>query len=172
MHVEVPDERAEQVAAAAAVIGDDLLRGHPWAGGTRPMVDDPTEALLQRTWRPTLSVTGLAGAPDLAAAGNVLRPWTAAKLSFRIPPLCDADAAAAAVKRALESDPLHGAPVTFEVEEAATGWAAPPTAPWLAAALDAASTAEFGAPPAPSARAARSPSWGCWASASRPRSSR
>ena len=71
----------------------------PWAcgadgGPTLPTTTDPVEALLNRTWRPTLSVTGVDGFPELKNAGNVLRPYTAFKLSLRLPPLVDGNEAA------------------------------------------------------------------------------
>ena len=53
----------------------------PTAAPTLPTTTDPVEALLNRTWRPTLSVTGVDGFPELKNAGNVLRPYTAFKLS-------------------------------------------------------------------------------------------
>ena len=40
-----------------------------------PMADDLTELVLNRTWRPALSVTGADGLPPLRSAGNVLRPY-------------------------------------------------------------------------------------------------
>jgi acetylornithine deacetylase/succinyl-diaminopimelate desuccinylase-like protein len=100
--------------------------------------------LLARTWRPTLSVTGVDGIPPLGNAGNVLRPHTTLKLSIRIPPRVNPDDAAAAVKHALESDPPYGAEVTFNAEKSAPGWDAPPLAGWLANALDDASSTYFG----------------------------
>ena len=69
---------------------------------------------VNRTWRPALAVTGQAGLPDLASAGNVLRPTTALKLSIRLPPGADPVAADVAVKRALETDPPQGARVRFD----------------------------------------------------------
>jgi hypothetical protein len=40
-----------------------------------PMADsDLTELVLNRTWRPALSITGADGMPSLSSAGNVLRP--------------------------------------------------------------------------------------------------
>ena len=58
-----------------------------------PMTGDATEALLNRTWRPTLSVIGAEGFPAPQDSGNVLRPYTAFKLSLRLPPLVDAASA-------------------------------------------------------------------------------
>ena len=104
------------------------------------------QALIKRTWEPTLSVTGAEGLPALKDAGNVLRPYTAFKLSLRTPPTVDAGACVAEMKRILEDNAPYHARVTFHVDGAASGWNAPAVAPWLAKALDDASQAQFGAP--------------------------
>ena len=91
---------------------------------------------------------GADGLPAIADAGNVLRPRTSLKLSLRLPPPVDGAAAAKALKRLLEADPPHGATVRFESDEGATGWNAPPTAPWLERALDEASRKFYGKPAA------------------------
>src|SRR5262249_50842054 len=111
-----------------------------------PMADDPVELILNRTWRPSVSVTGAEGLPPLGLAGNVLRPFTAVKLSVRLPPTLAPDHAVAALQQVLQRDPPSGARVTFSAEKAAGGWDAPPLAPWLQASVDAASRAYFGAP--------------------------
>ena len=67
-----------------------------------PTTTDPLQALLNRTWTPTLSVTGAEGFPSLENAGNVLRPFTAFKLSLRLPPLVPGHEAAVALKALLE----------------------------------------------------------------------
>jgi acetylornithine deacetylase/succinyl-diaminopimelate desuccinylase-like protein len=142
----IPAARIEQAGAAAAVLGENVHRRFPWAGGTRPVADDPVELLLNNTWRPTLSVTGADGLPATGSAGNTLRPWTAVKLSFRLPPTLDPKQAATAVKHALESDPPLGAQVEFRIDSAMGGWNAPPVADWLADSMQQASRAFFGKP--------------------------
>ena len=62
--------RLEQARATAAILGDEVWKRFPWAcgadgGPTLPTTTDPVEALLNRTWRPTLSVTGVDGFPEL-----------------------------------------------------------------------------------------------------------
>ena len=146
LNTEIPAARQEQAAAAAAVLGDGVYRRFPWAGEPRPVADDAVELLLNNTWRPTLSVTGADGMPTTGSAGNTLRPYTALKLSFRLPPNADPKRAAAAVKRVLETDPPLGAKVEFRVDSAMGGWNAPAVAPWLAASMQAASRAYFGKP--------------------------
>ncbi len=153
-HCEVPAERMAQARATAAILGEELYRRFPWAhydceGDTRvalPMTTDPLQALLNRTWVPTLSVTGAEGLPDLQNAGNVLRPYTAFKLSLRLPPLVDAATAVQELKTLLEDNAPYQARVTFQGLGSATGWNAPETATWFGQALDAASRNFYGAP--------------------------
>ena len=147
-HAQIPPERVEQAGRAAAILGKSVLRKYPFAGDTQPMVEDGAEALLNRTWRPALSVIGAEGLPPVASAGNVLRPYTTLQLSLRLPPSVDGEQATRELKALLETDPPHRASVTFEGDHGATGWNAPPTEPWLAAASDAASQACYGKPAA------------------------
>ncbi|GAA0497514.1 MULTISPECIES: M20 family metallopeptidase [Pigmentiphaga] len=153
LHAAIPGERLAQARTAGAILGDQVWKQFPWVGCSHgadghahalPTTTDPVEGILNRTWRPALSVTGAAGLPSIDAAGNVLRPKTSLKLSMRLPPTVDADRATRAMKAALEQDPPYQARVRFESEGGAGGWNAPPTAPWLARALDAASQSAFG----------------------------
>lgn len=150
-HCEVPASRLRETEAAVAILGESVWKGLPWACGqdgrkVLPTTTDPREALLNSTWRPSLSVTGAEGLPALANAGNVLRPRTAFKLSLRLPPTVDAARAVQELKALLEFDPPYNAKVTFRPDPgAATGWNAPDLAPWLAASLDDASRRHFGA---------------------------
>jgi acetylornithine deacetylase/succinyl-diaminopimelate desuccinylase-like protein len=111
----------------------------------KPISSDPVQLILNNTWGSTLSVTGADGLPTLGNAGNVLRPETKLKLSFRLPPTADAGKVGAEVKRLLEAKPPYGARVRFEVDSALGGWNAPPVAPWLEQSMQRASKAVFGA---------------------------
>ena len=91
-------------------------------------------------------MTGAEGFPELRNAGNVLRPYTAFKLSLRLPPLVDAAQAVQQLKGLLEDNAPYQARVTFEADGAATGWNAPSNAAWFETALHQASQAHFGAP--------------------------
>ena len=139
LFVEIPAARKAQARAAAKSLGNEVFDKFPFVAGAKPMGDDLAELVLNRTWRPTLSVIGAAGLPSLESAGNVLRPETALKLSIRIPPRLEPKTALAAVKRALESDPPYGAKVAFEGDKASIGWEAPPLSPWLEGAIEEAS---------------------------------
>ena len=153
-HCEVPPDRLAQARATAAILGDEVTKRFPWAhydcGGSTtfalPTTTDPVQALINRTWTPTLSVTGAEGLPALQDAGNVLRPYTAFKLSLRLPPVVDAAESVQTLKALLEDNAPYQARVTFEPGGAASGWNAPAITPWFEKALNAASQAHFGAP--------------------------
>ncbi|RZL33704.1 MAG: M20/M25/M40 family metallo-hydrolase [Rubrivivax sp.] len=155
-HCEIPGARLEQARATAAILKDEVYKRMPWAcgadgGPVLPVTSDPVEVLLNRTWRPTLSVVGSDGFPELKNAGNVLRPYTAFKLSLRLPPVVDANAAALELQRLLEDNAPYNAKVTFTPDGragamGATGWNTPELSPWLSQALNDASQAHFGAP--------------------------
>ena len=155
-HCQIPASRIEQTRATAAILRDEVWKRFPWACGADgatavPTTTDPVEALLSRTWRPALSVVGAEGFPQIGDAGNVLRPYTAFKLSLRLPSLVDGHMAALRLKTLLEDNAPYNAKVTFHPDGragafGATGWNAPDLAPWLERALNQASQAHFGAP--------------------------
>jgi acetylornithine deacetylase/succinyl-diaminopimelate desuccinylase-like protein len=155
-HCQIPGVRIEQARATAAILKDEVWKRYPWSCGadgglTLPTTTDPVEGLLNRTWRPTLSVTGVDGFPDLGNAGNVLRPYTAFKLSLRLPPLIDGNEASLKLKELLEDNAPYNAKVTYQPDGragalGATGWSTPELSPWLDSALNQASQAHFGAP--------------------------
>jgi acetylornithine deacetylase/succinyl-diaminopimelate desuccinylase-like protein len=144
LSVAIPDRIVTQAKQVAATLGEVVTSRYPWAGATGPIGNDPTELVLNNTWRPTLSVTGLSGAPEVSNAGNTLRPGTAAKLSFRLPPTFDAQIAERLVTERLQADPPYGATVRFVSDGAQDGWAAPALDDWLAHSLDTASKQFFG----------------------------
>ena len=142
--VEIPEARKAQAKIAAEVLGDSVHERFPFQEGAHAGSTDCAELVLDRTWRPALAVTGARGLPSLADAGNVMRPDTTLKLSLRLPPTCDPAAATKSLVAALEADPPYGAQVRVTEADGATGWHAPPLAPWLESAVDSASVTHFG----------------------------
>lgn len=148
LHADIPAARIAQASAAADALGAQIYAKFPFVPGMRPARDELVELVLNRTWRPQLAITGMAGVPPIENAGSVLRPYTTAKLSLRLPPSVDAADAVETVKNLLEADPPYGAKVTVSIEDAASGWDAPALAPWLEQSIARASELAFGAPPA------------------------
>jgi acetylornithine deacetylase/succinyl-diaminopimelate desuccinylase-like protein len=146
--VDVPPARLEQAKVCSETLGDEVFSKFPWLEKDRPskLPGARHELVLNRTWRPQLAITGVEGIPPLGSAGNVLRPYTAVKISLRIPPRLDPVKATNALKALFEKDPPYGARVTFQAEKGSPGWDAPPFAPWLEASMERASKAFFGKP--------------------------
>ena len=143
-NVEIPAERKTQARVAAQALGETVWTKFPFAGDTAPQTRDTPELILNRTWRPALTVIGADGLPPPASAGNVLRPKTALALSVRLPPTADPDACAQVLAETLTADPPQGAKVSFQTVQASPGWNAPPLQPWLEAAVQRASQSTFG----------------------------
>ena len=107
---------------------------------------DTRRGMMNRTWEPTLSIVGVDGLPSMKNGGNVLRPYTALKLSFRLPPDIDSHIAMDKVNEALTKDVPYNASVSINWEEPANGWNAPKLAPWLQDAIQKASETFYGRP--------------------------
>jgi acetylornithine deacetylase/succinyl-diaminopimelate desuccinylase-like protein len=146
LHDDIPAQRDEQARLAAEVLDDSVYRKYPWVVSEPSPSESPYDLLLNNTWRPALTVTGADGLPALVDAGNVLLPGTTLKLSFRLPPTCDGDSAAEAVKTVLEADPPAMSTVSFDIESTMAGWNAPEVAEWLETSMQKASQDYFGAP--------------------------
>jgi len=143
---DIPPARQAQAQIAAEVLGEETFTKFPFTKGMQPITNNPVELILNRTWRPALSITGVDGIPSIADAGNVLRAQTSTKISLRLPPTVDAKKASDTLKALLESDPPYGATVTFTPDWSATGWHAPEMDTWLEEAIDQASLNYFGEP--------------------------
>ena len=146
LFAEIPQERQKQAKEAAAILGDEVWTGAPFAGDTKPMAEGNAELILEKTWRPQLAVTAMDGYPLPVNGGNVLLPYSTAKLSVRLPPTLEAEVARSALKKTLEASPPYDADVTFDVPRGDNGWNAPTLAPWLEASLNKASKDAFGKP--------------------------
>ncbi len=144
LYAPIPEQRLQQTAAMAEALGDSIWQAYPFTDGVEPMAENNVERLLNRTWRPALSYTGIAGIPSIEDAGNVLRPYTAMKLSMRIPATVDGETASQAMKETLEANPPSNAKVSFELDHSASGWNAPEIAPWLHASLERGSQGSYG----------------------------
>ncbi|MEO8165485.1 MAG: M20/M25/M40 family metallo-hydrolase, partial [Betaproteobacteria bacterium] len=68
-YCDIPAERTEQAALAGKTLGDAMLTRFPFAGKTQPMTREHGEAVLNRTWRPFLSVIGADFIPVIKDAG-------------------------------------------------------------------------------------------------------
>lgn len=146
LHVPIPEERITEAKMVAKELGDKVWTDYPFVKNAKPVSGQPYELILNRTWKPALSITGIAHIPNLDNAGNVLRPQTAIILSMRTPPTCDIDKAMKKLKTTLETNPPYCANVSFKPKQSSSGWNAPVTKKWLNEAINTASNTYFDRP--------------------------
>lgn len=146
LFVEIPEQRIQQAEHAASVLGHAVYADLPFHDGVKPRQGSTADLIINRTWKPALSVIGMDGLPPIENAGNVTIPSLTVKLSMRLPPTCDPETAAATLKDILEQNPPFDARIECIIPEAAAGWNAPAEAPWLTKATDQASQDYFGHP--------------------------
>ena len=138
----IPEAHRANLEALAAEFPGSAA---PVVDGLRLLAADPVERLAARTWGAALEITGADGLPTTRDGGNVLRPSTTLKLSLRLPPDVDAQAAGDALLGAITTD--EGAHITIDLEPPAQGWIAPPLPDAIAATFARVSTERFGRPP-------------------------
>ena len=135
---------AGDTADVCSLIGWSFVQSFPFLEGAKQVERDLVENLLNRSWRPTLSIIGAADLPETAAAGNVLRPATTLRISLRLPPTVDSSEAFARVKSVLTTNVPYGAKTEISREGKGNGWAMQQPRPWLESAYHAASEAFYG----------------------------
>ena len=143
LHSDVPEHRLNEIEKMVNTL-DDENDTMPWHNKIQPASDSPIDGSILRTWKPTLSIVGADGIPSVADGGNVLRPYTTLKLSFRLPPDVDCNKAMDDVEKTLLKDPPYNASISIDWEEPANGWNAPKLIPWLDNAIQDASNTFFG----------------------------
>jgi acetylornithine deacetylase/succinyl-diaminopimelate desuccinylase-like protein len=65
LQAEIPAQRKRQSQRMADALGDGVYEAYPFCDGVQPQADNNLDRLLNRTWRPALSVTGSDGLPSL-----------------------------------------------------------------------------------------------------------
>lgn len=146
LQVSIPEQTLEQTKAVAEIYGDQFYEMYPLLPGVKTVSSDLNNLLMNRNWRPELSVTGIDGFPATVNAGNVTVANLAVQLSVRLPPTLKPSVAMEALKKALETDPPFQAKVTFTPDHIASGCVTPPLSEWLATAANEASTTFFNNP--------------------------
>jgi len=151
LYVDIPESHINYAKEVAKCLGKEVYTQVPFYESCRPQIPECKEdesklheLILNRTWRPQLTVTGIEGMPNLKG-GNVLRKYTTIKLSVRIPPSMDPKTASSALKKACEAKPTpFGASVVCDVSEhCGAGFVAPEFEDWLLKSMHNASAKYF-----------------------------
>jgi len=150
LYVKCPEQFEQAIERTTKILGEEIWNVFPFLEGVEPQ--EPrhklTKLFMNKTWRPQLSITGIDGVPDLRG-GNVVREFTAVKVSIRIPPTANPKACLEAVKKTITEKPYPmGAKVTFTDTMCCPGFGCPVFVPWLNRSMNEASKAYYGNPAA------------------------
>lgn len=146
LNVAIPEKRVEQVQLMTGILGDSIYKKLSYAGNMQPVTHDLKELVLNKTWRPALSYTGIDGVPPCSNSGSVLRPFTSMNLSLRIPPTLPHEQAVEFLTRILTTDVPYNAKVSLRFDGPASGWESPVLSQKLESILDSVSKTYYDRP--------------------------
>jgi len=146
MYCDIPEKYLTYAKEMAETLGDSVWQTFPLVEGALPVSKDVSELIINRTWKPTLCVTGVDGIPNISQAGNVLRSYTTFTLSIRLPPMVTPKPVEAALHKLLEENVPFGAKSTLTVGKCGQGWVMPQLEPWLEKSLKDSSETYFQKP--------------------------
>lgn len=109
-------------------------------------MDNLEKLYLKSTWEANMSITGIEGLPDIAMAGNVIRPKTGVRISMRLPPSMDPKIAQKVIEDKLTTDVPYNAKVTLAGGHAGAGWCMKAIQPWLMDSMKKAGQDFYGKP--------------------------
>ena len=125
-------------------MGKQVIKPFPIVEGLQTVSPNALESLILNGWKPQLAVTGIDGLPILSKAGNVMLPYTSAKLSIRIPPTKNPEEAKQLIIKTLTTNPPYNAKVTISDTGVGGGFNAPAFSEPLEKAIEEASQSYFG----------------------------
>ncbi|MEE3003218.1 MAG: M20/M25/M40 family metallo-hydrolase [Pseudomonadota bacterium] len=118
----IPKERIAQINETAKILGDKVFKDFPFSQKTKPLTEDNKQLIINQTWLNSYEIIGIDGIPNTVDAGNVHIPKITAKISFRLPPTCNANNAAEAIKNELEKNTPQNSLVEFTPITSNNGW--------------------------------------------------
>lgn len=86
LDVDIPANRYKELSDLATEVGEPSVKEFVRVGNLQRVSTDVLESLILNGWRAQLAVTGMDGLPKPVTAGNVMLPFTEAKISIRLPP--------------------------------------------------------------------------------------
>lgn len=97
-YVNIPEDKYKQAYDLIKEMGGHIDWKFPFLPGVKPTAEDGFKQYMNRIWMPQLTLISMDGVPNIANAGNVLRPYTTFGFSLRLPPTLPTEKA----KKALE----------------------------------------------------------------------
>lgn len=120
--VPLPKNRENEIRRLVTIVKDDYIKNYPFFENTQPIHKELFDLVVNNTWQSTLAITGADGFPEASTAGNVLRPFSSVRLSFRFPPGVDTQKVGESIVEILSKDPPYNAIVEAKLLSFGNGW--------------------------------------------------
>lgn len=144
-YVNVPEDKYKQAFDLVNELGGKIDWKFPFLDGVKPTVEDTFKQYMNRCWMPQLTLISMDGVPNIANAGNVLRPFTTFGFSLRLPPTLDSTKAKKLVEEFfLKVAKPYNAHVTVDVKGSGQGFNCPTYDAKLKANIEEAAKNGFG----------------------------
>lgn len=118
----IPPARLEQSKKVAEIKGEKYREEIPLYEKTEALQKEIFQLVLNKTWRPCLTVLGIDNFPLMEDSGNIMKSGLKASLSFRIPPHVDCEVAKNAIEKKLKENPPFGGQIEVNTPFYANGW--------------------------------------------------
>lgn len=119
---EIPKEIEEEMEKEIEIVGDHFFEEIPLYEGVKPLKADIKESMINNRWRPTCTLLGIDNSPKTEENGFGVKKSITAKISMRLPPGVDGQAAMEALKKVVKENVYFGAQVNFLNAEVGDGW--------------------------------------------------
>ena len=118
----IPPERVEQCKKVAEIKGEQYKKDVPLYEETEALQSDIYQLVLNKCWRPCLTVIGADGIPKFEDSGNVMKPNLSFQISFRLPPHVDCEKAKEAIDKKIKESIPFNANVQVDIPFCSNGW--------------------------------------------------
>ena len=119
---EIPKNIEEEMDQEIKIIGDKFFDDIPLYPGVQPIKTDVKEAMINMRWKPTCSVLGIDNCPQIDDNGFGVKQSMKIKLSMRLPPGINGQAAMEALKKVINENTYFDAKINTGNISLAEGW--------------------------------------------------
>ena len=119
---EIPKFIEDEMDKEIEIVGDKFFDDIPLYDGVKPLKSDVKEAMVNNRWKPSISILGVDNCPKTEDNGFGVSKSINVRLSMRLPPGINGNAAMDALKKVISNNTYFGAKIEFGYMSLAEGW--------------------------------------------------
>ena len=119
---EIPKVIEEEMDKEIEIVGDKFFEEIPLFPGVSPVKKDVKEAMINNRWKPTCNILGIDDCPQIEDNGFGVKKGIRIRMSMRLPPGINGQAAMEALKKTISENTYFGAQISLDNISLAEGW--------------------------------------------------